>query len=253
MMAVAVGAAGADCVGVGCRRKVRRLYRRSPAIRRSRSPPIITAIVRRRYSSSRPTGSSATSRSSRAEGAHSDGVSLSRAQGRYARGAGAASSSTTSGARRFWRRSAGLRPTDKLREGQDLLIPFQHVHRTEVPESLQSVARAFYGDRVEGEAARGLQLPQRRRCWPRARSIAGADRARARSRGAPAAGRREADRRQQGQSSAAGADAGRGAAERGAEARGGAGREGRQAARRSPRRRTRTAATRTCRRCSTRC
>lgn len=41
---------------------------------------------------------------------------------------------------------SGMRPTDKLREGQDLLIPFQHVHRTEVPESLQSVARAFYGD-----------------------------------------------------------------------------------------------------------
>ena len=41
---------------------------------------------------------------------------------------------------------SGLRPTDKLREGQDLLIPFQHVHRTEVPESLQSVARSFYGD-----------------------------------------------------------------------------------------------------------
>jgi len=41
---------------------------------------------------------------------------------------------------------SGLRPTDKLREWQDLLIPFQHVHRTEVPESLQSVARSFYGD-----------------------------------------------------------------------------------------------------------
>jgi hypothetical protein len=41
---------------------------------------------------------------------------------------------------------SGLRPTDKLREGQDLLIPFQHVHRTEVPESLQSVARSLYGD-----------------------------------------------------------------------------------------------------------
>ena len=41
---------------------------------------------------------------------------------------------------------SGLRPSDKLREGQDLLVPFQHVHRTEVPESLQSVARAFYGD-----------------------------------------------------------------------------------------------------------
>jgi len=41
---------------------------------------------------------------------------------------------------------SGLRPADKLREGQDLLVPFQHVHRTEVPESLQSVARSFYGD-----------------------------------------------------------------------------------------------------------
>lgn len=41
---------------------------------------------------------------------------------------------------------SGLRATDKLREGQDLLIPFQHVHRTDVPESLQSVARSLYGD-----------------------------------------------------------------------------------------------------------
>jgi LysM repeat protein len=41
---------------------------------------------------------------------------------------------------------SNMRSTDKLREGQDLLIPFQHVHRTEVPESLQSVARTFYGD-----------------------------------------------------------------------------------------------------------
>lgn len=40
----------------------------------------------------------------------------------------------------------GMRGTDKLREGQELVMPFQHVHRTEVPESLQSVARAFYGD-----------------------------------------------------------------------------------------------------------
>jgi LysM repeat protein len=40
----------------------------------------------------------------------------------------------------------GMRPNDKLREGQELTVPFQHVHRTEVPESLQSVARAFYGD-----------------------------------------------------------------------------------------------------------
>jgi LysM repeat protein len=41
---------------------------------------------------------------------------------------------------------SGMRGNDKLREGQDLLVPFQHVHRTEVPESLQSVARTFYGD-----------------------------------------------------------------------------------------------------------
>jgi LysM repeat protein len=40
----------------------------------------------------------------------------------------------------------GMRASDKLREGQDLVVPFQHVHRTEMPESLQSVARAFYGD-----------------------------------------------------------------------------------------------------------
>jgi LysM repeat protein len=35
---------------------------------------------------------------------------------------------------------------DKLREGQDLLIPFQHVHVAQAPESLQSVARSFYSD-----------------------------------------------------------------------------------------------------------
>jgi LysM repeat protein len=40
----------------------------------------------------------------------------------------------------------GLKPGDKLREGQDLTIPFQHTHRAEAPESLQSVARTFYGD-----------------------------------------------------------------------------------------------------------
>jgi LysM repeat protein len=41
---------------------------------------------------------------------------------------------------------SGMRMSDKLREGQELLVPFQHVHRAEAPESLQSVARAFYGD-----------------------------------------------------------------------------------------------------------
>jgi hypothetical protein len=40
----------------------------------------------------------------------------------------------------------GLKPTDHLREGQDLIIPFQHLHRAEAPESLTSLARAFYGD-----------------------------------------------------------------------------------------------------------
>ncbi len=40
----------------------------------------------------------------------------------------------------------GSGKNDKLREGQDLLIPFQHVHVAQAPESLQSVARAFYSD-----------------------------------------------------------------------------------------------------------
>jgi LysM repeat protein len=39
-----------------------------------------------------------------------------------------------------------LRLTDKLREGQDLVVPFQHVHRALAPESLQSISRLFYGD-----------------------------------------------------------------------------------------------------------
>ena len=41
---------------------------------------------------------------------------------------------------------AGVKPTDKLREGQDLIVPFQVTHRAEAPESLSSVARTFYGD-----------------------------------------------------------------------------------------------------------
>ncbi len=41
---------------------------------------------------------------------------------------------------------SGIKATDRLRENQDLLIPFQHVHRAEAPESLASVARMFYGD-----------------------------------------------------------------------------------------------------------
>jgi hypothetical protein len=46
---------------------------------------------------------------------------------------------------------SGLKPSDKLREGQDLTVPFQHVHRAPAPESLQSVARAFYGDASKGK------------------------------------------------------------------------------------------------------
>jgi LysM repeat protein len=40
----------------------------------------------------------------------------------------------------------GMKGGDKLREGQDLLVPFQHLHRAAAPESLQSVARSYYGD-----------------------------------------------------------------------------------------------------------
>ncbi len=41
---------------------------------------------------------------------------------------------------------AGLKPGDKLREGQELIMPFQISHRADAPESLSSVARTFYGD-----------------------------------------------------------------------------------------------------------
>jgi LysM repeat protein len=40
----------------------------------------------------------------------------------------------------------GMKLTDKLREGQELLIPFQHLHTAGAPESLSAVSRAFYGD-----------------------------------------------------------------------------------------------------------
>ncbi len=88
---------------------------------------------------------------------------------------------------------SGLRPTDKLREGQDLVIPFQHVHRAELPESLQSVARSFYGDaskeklladynfRSGADAHQGREDP-------------GADRAREDPRGAAAAAWRSSRR-----------------------------------------------------------
>jgi phage tail protein X len=41
---------------------------------------------------------------------------------------------------------SGIGKGEKLKEGQELVIPFQHVHVAPAPESLQSVARAFYGD-----------------------------------------------------------------------------------------------------------
>jgi LysM repeat protein len=40
----------------------------------------------------------------------------------------------------------GLKPGDKLREGQEVLMPFQVVHRADAPESLSSLARTVYGD-----------------------------------------------------------------------------------------------------------
>jgi LysM repeat protein len=46
---------------------------------------------------------------------------------------------------------AGMKPTDKLREGQEILIPFNVTHKADAPESLQSVARSFYGDPGRGK------------------------------------------------------------------------------------------------------
>jgi LysM repeat protein len=40
----------------------------------------------------------------------------------------------------------GLKPGDKLHEGQEIVVPFQVQHRAEAPEALSSVARTFYGD-----------------------------------------------------------------------------------------------------------
>ena len=46
----------------------------------------------------------------------------------------------------FLAQLSGLKVSDKLREGQELLIPFLEAHRAAAPESLSSVARTFYGD-----------------------------------------------------------------------------------------------------------
>ena len=53
-----------------------------------------------------------------------------------------------------------MRPSEKLREGQDLLIPFQHVHRADNPESLSSVARQFYGDSSKAKMLQDFNFRQ---------------------------------------------------------------------------------------------
>lgn len=39
-----------------------------------------------------------------------------------------------------------MKITDKLREGQDITIPFLHSHRAEAPESVNAIAKQYYGD-----------------------------------------------------------------------------------------------------------
>jgi LysM repeat protein len=41
---------------------------------------------------------------------------------------------------------SGLARGDRGREGADLLVPFQFVHRAAAPESLSAIAKSFYGD-----------------------------------------------------------------------------------------------------------
>jgi hypothetical protein len=41
---------------------------------------------------------------------------------------------------------SGLARGDKGREGEEVLVPFQFVHRAGAPESLQAIARGYYGD-----------------------------------------------------------------------------------------------------------
>jgi LysM repeat protein len=45
---------------------------------------------------------------------------------------------------------AGLHANDKLREGQEIVVPFEITHHADAPESLSSVARTFYGDASRG-------------------------------------------------------------------------------------------------------
>ena len=78
-----------------------------------------------------------------------------------------------------------LRGTDKLREGQELVMPFQHVHRAELPESVQSVARAFYGDASKAKLLADYNFRTAQDVG-QGRKAAGADRAREDSRGATA-------------------------------------------------------------------
>ncbi len=46
---------------------------------------------------------------------------------------------------------AGLKAADKVREGQEIIMPFQVVHRADAPESLSSVAKTFYGDSAKAK------------------------------------------------------------------------------------------------------
>ncbi len=43
-----------------------------------------------------------------------------------------------------------MKITDRLREGQELALPYQHSHRAEAPESVSAIAKLYYGDANRG-------------------------------------------------------------------------------------------------------
>ena len=43
-----------------------------------------------------------------------------------------------------------MKLNDKLREGQEISIPFLHSHRAEAPESVSAIAKQYYGDASRG-------------------------------------------------------------------------------------------------------
>jgi LysM repeat protein len=47
--------------------------------------------------------------------------------------------------------TSGMKAGDKLREGQEIVVPFNVVHRAEVAESIGAVARTFYGDPMKAK------------------------------------------------------------------------------------------------------